>query len=330
MSRENPWRRYLLSRGSFYAQAISDLKDILTIVQNLDSSGLNWQPLSSFGITEKAFEKARELTNDNVARIFLHPTVIKRHPKIVKYYRHIAKLSRKPLSRIIGSWWQKSEENNIPLTQTQAEEFVKNVNVFISRQIQVFSSISDVEATFLVSAGSQIEGQWKNAIGIGAEHSTAVMIVKHLQEKGYILESQDVENLAKKGSKIAINNVTIEFGDDPDIHIYKSTSAGDILESLCAIEVKGGTDPAGALERYGASLKSHRSIKAKWKDTTTVLLAACITATVERRQERDQIVDELFDLSLVLIPGNEERKNFLDFINGFIPPPSTRQTLLRS
>ena len=64
-----------------------------------------------------------------------------------------------------------------------------------------------------------------------------------LQENGEILQLKD--------------NRRIEFADEPDIAIY----LGDQIK--VAIEVKGGIDTAGVLERIGAALKSLSRAKAE-------------------------------------------------------------------
>jgi hypothetical protein len=56
------------------------------------------------------------------------------------------------------------------------------------------------------------------------------------------------------------------------------------------IEIKGGIDPAGALERLGAAIKTLQRVKQKFEGCITILLIrrSSITEGVERDIERSR------------------------------------------
>jgi len=56
------------------------------------------------------------------------------------------------------------------------------------------------------------------------------------------------------------------LGSEPDIGVYQD----DLIQ--LAIEIKGGIDPAGVLERFGAALKSLRRSKQENSKSITILL----------------------------------------------------------
>src|SRR5205807_6267739 len=53
------------------------------------------------------------------------------------------------------------------------------------------------------------------------------------------------------------DGIEMVFGSDPDVSFYRQDAVGKAW--VCVIEIKGGTDPAGAVERYGAATKSFQN-----------------------------------------------------------------------
>ena len=49
------------------------------------------------------------------------------------------------------------------------------------------------------------------------------------------------------------------------------------------VEIKAGIDPAGALERLGAMMKSFENIRSESSEAETILVASCITDEVDQR-----------------------------------------------
>ena len=68
------------------------------------------------------------------------------------------------------------------------------------------------------------------------------------------------------------------FASDPDVSLYDASGA-----IVGVIEIKAGLDPAGALERLGAMLKSFENTLEEYPNAVTVLVASCITDEVEAR-----------------------------------------------
>ena len=67
--------------------------------------------------------------------------------------------------------------------------------------------------------------------------------------------------------------------------------------TLGVIEVKGGNDPAGALERYGAAKKSFEETLRSTPSAKTLLVASCITPEVQNRIDQDQTISWYFNLT---------------------------------
>jgi len=66
------------------------------------------------------------------------------------------------------------------------------------------------------------------------------------------------------------------------------------------IEVKGGADPAGALERYGAAKKSFDESRRVNPAVNTILVASCITQEVRTRIQQDPTISFYFNLTEML------------------------------
>jgi hypothetical protein len=92
------------------------------------------------------------------------------------------------------------------------------------------------------------------------------------------------------------------FGAEPDIALLAPSG-----QTVAVIEVKGGKDPAGALERYGAAKKSFEKTLEDNPDAITIYLASCITDEVERRLAEDATVQQVFNLTILL--GDEAQRN---------------------
>ena len=91
------------------------------------------------------------------------------------------------------------------------------------------------------------------------------------------------------------NQTSILFSSEPDIAIIGKQGI-----TLGMIEVKGGTDPAGALERYGAAKKSFEKTLRLNAHAKTILIASCITSEVHERIVQDITTSHYFNLTEVL------------------------------
>jgi len=73
------------------------------------------------------------------------------------------------------------------------------------------------------------------------------------------------------------------------------------------VEIKGGIDPAGVLERFGAALKSLRRAKQENPNSVTILIMQGVSLTSKAKEEIDKsksIIDYFFTIEDVI--GNED------------------------
>ncbi len=175
------------------------------------------------------------------------------------------------------------------------------------------------------SSGSQIDGSWRNAIGEEAEHAVQRLLVREAIRRKLLhafikksdssiitLKDEKSEKLLKnirecKGIMLT-NQRSFLFSSEPDISILDKDG-----KTLLVIEVKGGTDPAGALERYGAAKKSLEESKRQNRKVKTCIIASCITEEVKIRMKRDRTISKYINLTEVMTwPNKKER--FLKYV----------------
>ncbi len=150
----------------------------------------------------------------------------------------------------------------------KAMAIAQRLNQIISTIIQYDSDINAREFDLWrgMAAGAQADGSWRNIKGKKAEIAVKGSIVRELRKKELIKSETASEfNL--------IDGRTVIFTDEPDIAIYVKN------EILVAIEVKGGIDTAGILERVGAAIKSLSRAKEENPSSITLLLVQGVAMT---------------------------------------------------
>lgn len=100
------------------------------------------------------------------------------------------------------------------------------------------------------------------------------------------------------------------FSDEPDIVIYKGNAPQVV------IEVKGGIDRAGVLERVGAAIKSLQRTRREYPQAVTILILH--QAAISERMYKDlqlsaDIVNHVLDLNEVL--GGTARERFFEILD---------------
>jgi hypothetical protein len=261
---------------------------------SLDSS-LDWTNCTSFGIDAKIIKAIKDQGLD-VASHLCHPNVLLLNHRYLTYFRCISVLSQKGLKELSGvSSVERIEVGKTVCKPAQAERIAITVNENL--QAIYASSIPDSEKAkglMYANAGSSIEGSWKNKIGSEGERIIRTLFLQELLSNGELLKlvtktGNEVdadrvdsrwleENTANLQSVITKNAAIVQFGSEPDMKLISSTA-----KVVAGVEIKAGIDPAGALERLGATMKSFENIRAESSDAETILVMSCITDEVQRR-----------------------------------------------
>jgi hypothetical protein len=199
----------------------------------------------------------------------------------------------------------KYEAGEIKLSRNDALKLSRHLNRIISSLIEHDEKIDPREFDIWrgMCAGSQAQGSWQNIKGDRAEVVVKDLIRKRLIDKGLVIERKirnKIEELKLKDGRKFI------LGSEPDIGIYQ-----DKLIQL-AIEIKGGIDPAGVLERFGAALKSLRRSKQENSKSITILLMQGVSLTPKVKEEINkakEVIDHFFTIEEITV--NEDQRKYL-------------------
>lgn len=93
----------------------------------------------------------------------------------------------------------------------------------------------------------------------------------------------------------------MQFASEPDVSFLRNE------ELIAVVEIKGGIDLAGALERYGAALKSFEDSIKKSPKCKTFYVGGVFTDELRRRMDADRLVEKSFSvIKLLQEPGARE------------------------
>ncbi|MBN3906729.1 MAG: XcyI family restriction endonuclease [Nostoc sp. NMS1] len=290
----------------------------------------SWDERKQWGIGEDAFNYIITHPELNLLQVFCHPKLLREHPRLLAYYRNIAVLSQKSVSYLVKIDVKKKENdvyNTISLEPDQAIKlsilFNEHVTLIIDSSIQSFTE-RELHGLLLTSTGAQIDGSWRNAIGEEAEKVVQRLLVNEAKERNVLgafisrvgtsveqfnlnkLEEQ-VSNIHKYRGILLINQTSILFSSEPDISLIAVNGT-----TVSVIEVKGGADPAGALERYGAAKKSFGEARRLSPDVPTILVASCITPEVHTRISQDALITSYYNLTELLSENSISYDRFMN------------------
>ncbi len=237
---------------------------------------------------------------------------------MLAYYRNIAALSQKSVGYLTGISIIKYEarpNNQQSLSDSQiltlSRLFNEHISLIIDSSIQSFTE-QELQGMLLVSTGTQIDGAWRNAIGEEAEKVVQSLLVKEAIERkllhsvlprsGASVEPYNSEKLEELLGNIRLyrgvmlsNQTSLLFSSEPDISLI-----GRQGTTIGLIEVKGGTDPVGALERYGAAKKTFEQTLRRSPKAKTILTASGITKEVQERIRQDTTISYYFNLTEII------------------------------
>ncbi len=290
----------------------------------------NWDDRGQWGIGEDAYGYINGHADLHLFQVFCHPKLLREHSQLVAYYRNVAALSQKAVSYLVGVDVKRYEtdiENRFPLSADRAVAlarlFNEHITLIVDTSIQTLTK-NELYGILLTSTGAQIDGSWRNAIGIEAEKVVQRLIVKEAVARGMIAaliprlghavelfnaaEVEDqVGNIEQFRGILLTNQTSILFSSDPDVSLLNAAG-----ETVAAMEVKGGADPAGALERYGAAGKSFAEARRTAPGVTTILVASCITPEVHTRIRHDTAISSYYNLTEILSEGAAAYEQFMD------------------
>ncbi len=311
-------------RSTFFHRKLLEL-GFLTFNSEIDkligiSENFNWDSRDHWGISKLAWQMVIDSGVPPIA-VFAHPRVLQEQPRLSAYYRNVAALPQKAVNKLVLTIVS-IERGKVPLSAEKALHLCQLYNSHSSLIIEGASNYTrdDALALMYTSAGAQINGSWLNKVGEEAELVTRKMLVRAAMNADCLVSvilrdgststilDEVVEQAPILSGMRLSNQTSILFSSEPDISLLNASG-----ELVAVIEVKGGKDTAGALERYGAAKKSFEEARRQKSDVRTIFLASCITDEVEKRLSDDEVVTDSYNLTDIVI-DEKEREAFVRFV----------------
>ena len=263
---------------------------------------LGFLPLEDLMISERAWNYVANSEIDPKL-VFAHPLLLRRMPRTSQYYRGMALLPQKRVADIavgVSAWEDGSRKR--PITEEQAKSVARLYNAVLSSIIEGTSdwTLENGYRNIVANMGIGLDGTFRNIIGQDAEHQVRTRIRNWLDSQELIV------NRNPDGTEFELpNSYSMRFGSEPDILFCRQTD--DRERVVATIEIKGGKDPAGALERLGAMQKS---FEATPPNCVNMLVVGVVTPEMQTRL--DQMgVEKVFLLDEVSHDG----ESWTEFIN---------------
>lgn len=268
----------------------------------LSSIGLDleWNPLSNLMIDNDAWDYVTQERKYDPKLVFCHPDVLIEKPATSLYFRGLTGLSIKAAKDYIGSIESLEHGNaRARLDETKALKMARVYNTFICSIIKGSSdwTLENGKRTIIATLGITLDGVMRNKVGSIAEERVRNMVFEWLRENKLIIAPTDKEIQEREELPtecVLANDIIMKFSSEPDISFSKRTDKG--FELLSVIEIKGGIDPAGALERYGAATKSFQHSLKENQRCKNFLLSAVFTPELQKRIQDDRLVDKYYDI----------------------------------
>lgn len=298
------WTLDQFAKSAFFHRKLHEWK-MLEIADQIDQvrgESLNWGNLN---ISGQAWNRIIHRGIKPVI-VFPHSFVLQTVAGSAGYYRMLAMVSQKSMKRV-GLNLDSYESGKLIPDEETAVAIARHLNRVISLLVEADEKIDTREFDLWrgMAAGSQAQGSWQNNKGASAEIAIREVVLQRLQKRA-IITSQQVgdKNINLNDGRVLV------FADEPDIAIYT-----DKLP-LVAVEIKGGIDTAGVLERIGAALKSLQRIRQENPHSITGLILQDVSITERAREDlsiNTEIVTHLFGAKAIL-EDEAERERFFQFL----------------
>lgn len=267
--KKQSWSLDQLAKSEFFHQKLHEwaLLEVANAIESIQGEELDWSS-TLIHISVPAWNRVIHRGIKPIT-VFAHPSVLLSVARSTGYYRMLAMVSQKSMNQV-GLPSVIFEDGRTPTTE-MALRLSQQLNKIISRLIEADARIDPREFDLWrgMAAGAQAQGSWQNAKGRGIELVITGAIKRQLKEKNLIHDEVDFT-----GSQFLLQDGrTIVFADEPDIAIYKNEQV------VSAVEIKGGIDTAGVLERVGAAIKSLSRAVAANPNATTILLVQGVSVT---------------------------------------------------
>ena len=265
---------------------------------------LIWNPHEAYMIAEEVWRYAVDIKHYDPKLVFCHPDILLKYPITSIYYRGICGLSIKAAKDYFGSIENLEKGNKrARLSKQKALKMAQTYNTYICSIIKNSSSwvLENGYRTIIATLGITLDGVMRNKVGDVAEQRIRTMVLEWIIDHKLLIEPklskekvlEEIPRLCKLKDEIYM-----EFSSEPDISFFVKHDEDKELKAV--VEIKGGIDPAGALERYGAATKSFQHALSVSPRCKNFFLSAVFTDELERRIRDDRLVEKYFDIVKML------------------------------
>ena len=251
--------------------------------------------LMAYGIADEAW---RYVTEQDIEPkfVFAHPDIFEACPQASLHYRGISTLSLKRVQYSVKNVKPWEEGKVVAPRRIDCEQLARFYNMIISTIVLAADgwTLENGYRNILVTMGIQQDGVLRNIIGSEGEAAVRNAIISWLKYSGKVQYKKSAKNqylLGKNG------DVRMTFSSEPDTRFEKLVRGE--WTTVATIEVKSGTDPAGALERLGAIKKSFASTPVNCKNFAVL---GVVTQTMIKMMQNMKIENyyDLFDITQAL------------------------------
>jgi hypothetical protein len=298
-SKKRSWSIDQLAKSEFFHQKLHEweLMEVAQQVDQIKGETLNWDK-ARLEISAKAWDKVIHRGIKPII-VFAHPEILTNIARSTGYYRMLAMVSQKSMNQV-GLSTVRYEEGCLPSFEV-AGAIAQHLNKIVSKLIEADETIDAREFDLWrgMVAGSQAQGSWQNTKGRKMEIVLQGIIRRRLRDSRLV--GEDIDD---KPRITLVNQRVVVFADEPDIGFYEDDKI------VAAVEVKGGIDKAGVLERVGAAIKSLSRAKEENPDSVTILILQEVSMTPQSivdLQTNQKTVNHWFTVEEVL--ENEDKRN---------------------
>lgn len=280
--KQRAWALDQLQKSIFFHQRLHEWKliDVAQQIEGISGESLPWD-LLELNISQLAWNR---IIHSGIKPIivFANPTVLMTVENSVSYYRMLSMVSQKSMNQIGLSTIRFEQTESVPSNEA-ALSISRRLNTLICALIEQEQEIEAREFDLWrgMAAGSQAQGSWQNRKGDLIEEIMRRDLLSQLYRVG-LIESDDPVDISTRVVELnLVDGRIVRMGSEPDIEVF---TKGRIQ---AAVEVKGGIDPAGVLERVGAAIKSLRRSKETSPGAITILVMTAVSLSAQARSDID-------------------------------------------
>lgn len=264
---------------------------------------LAFRPLDDLMISPQAWRHVGE-AGIEPRLVFAHPELLRKLPRTSQHYRGVALLPQKRVADIaapVAAWEDGTRKTTI--SESQAKRVARLYNAVISSIIEGTTdwTIENGYRNIIANMGIGLDGTFRNIIGQDAERLIKTRISNWLESRGLVEQVND-----EKTEFQLPRGYLMRYGSEPDV-LFRHSPDDDEVQDVATIEIKGGKDPAGALERLGAMQKS---FEATPTGCVNFLIAGVVTSEMSTR------LNQMGNVKVYLLDElSSDGSGWLDFLN---------------